>query len=842
MTGTETGRTLTSAGTILLVEDEALLALDEAATLRSHGYDVEIAHDAAKAIEEARNSVIDLILMDIDLGNNETDGTETAKIILEEREIPIVFISSHTEKELFEKTEGISSYGYVQKSGGEAVLMASIHTALRLHAAQNEIRTKNIQLNTLLDNADDLVSRFDRNKRHLYVNRALCAAAGISFEDYIGKKIEELCPYKELIAQWNNALDEVFAAGRAKTIEICFPHGGGEKSYECRIIPELIEDGSVQTVMTVSRDITDRKESYRRIEASAHKFRSLVENTRDWVWEVDAEGRYTYASPNVVDIVGYTPEEIVGSMPFDYMPPKEAEHVGALFCRFKEQGERITDLEHRLIHKGGHELNCIANGTPLIDEKGEVRGYFGTCRDISKEKQIERELRESEERFRKAFDTPHVAIAISRQSDGSYIEVNPGFEKITGYGREELLGHSSRELGFFSPEQRKELTTKILGQGHLINQELTYPTKTGELKTILFSIGPLILHGEDCFLASMVDITETKRMSDKLRESEQQKMLILNSSAELIAYYDPHLRILWTNQKSAASVAKTADELIGKQCYEIWQGREQPCADCPVLRARELKEPQQATMQTPDDRFWQIRGYPVLDESGEVQALVEFGQDITEQKRSEDALYKTLEEKDLLMKEINHRVKNNLLMISSLIHLKETSLEDSVDLSDIEHQIDAIRIVHEELYRSGEFTHINLRTYVDDILNTLFSGFSERRVNIINEVEPLSLPTRSAMPFGLIINELATNAIKYGFSPKEEPLFSVHFHSDRDTGQYRASIHNNGRPFPPEIDLENPDTLGLRLVSTLVLQLRGTIEITKSPSPTFTIMFPIDES
>ena len=122
----------------------------------------------------------------------------------------------------------------------------------------------------------------------------------------------------------------------------------------------------------------------------------------------------------------------------------------------------------------------------------------------------------------------------------------------------------------------------------------------------------------------------------ELHESEQQKELILNSTNELITYYDTNLSIIWTNRLSSKSIGKTPEEVIGKHCYELWHQRKAPCTQCPVLKALHDKMPHDGINQTPDGRYWYMRGYPIFDEKGQVVALAEFTQDITEKKKMEE--------------------------------------------------------------------------------------------------------------------------------------------------------------------------------------------------------------
>lgn len=137
----------------------------------------------------------------------------------------------------------------------------------------------------------------------------------------------------------------------------------------------------------------------------------------------------------------------------------------------------------------------------------------------------------SREIMRKAFDAEHVAIAVSRASDGRYLFVNSGFSILTGYARHEILGTTSRELNFMTAAQRRRLMTTLAKHGRLKNQELTFKTKTGDSRTILFSIGPVDVGDERCLLATMVDITERKRVEEALRTSEDKFRSLFESMA-----------------------------------------------------------------------------------------------------------------------------------------------------------------------------------------------------------------------------------------------------------------------------------------------------------------------
>ena len=239
-------------------------------------------------------------------------------------------------------------------------------------------------------------------------------------------------------------------------------------------------------------------------------------------------------------------------------------------------------------------------------------------------------------------------------------------------------------------------------------------------------------------------------------------------------------------------------------------------------------------------QLWIVGSYRCMyDEQGRITGHFGTQHDITELKRAEDTLREALKEKDYLMQELNHRVKNNLAMVSSLINLKD--FETAADLSDLQHQIETIGLIHEKLNKTGSVTEIDCRDYFDDLLSSLFSSFTKRPVKIEANIDEISIPTKSAMSLGLLINEIATNAIKYGFSGEEEAVFSVNMKEDRENGRYELTLSNTGKPFPEDLALESTETLGLRLINALVAQIDGTMELQKKPQPVFTIRFPVEE-
>ena len=284
-----------------------------------------------------------------------------------------------------------------------------------------------------------------------------------------------------------------------------------------------------------------------------------------------------------------------------------------------------------------------------------------------------------------------------------------------------------------------------------------------------------------------------------------------------------------------------AATLEGKKCYEAYRHRTSVCIACPVARALETGTAHEHTVEiadSADGRSWwaHLSAYLMHDEDGNVTGVIESVRDVTEQKQAEERLREALAQKDHLMKELNHRVKNNLNMLSSLMSLKDAETEE--DLSDITHRIAAIGLVHEKLHQYDESQLISVREYLQELLEALFSSLTSQQVEIANNIEDVHTDPDTAIPLGLIVNEVATNAIKHGFRSDEEARFTITLTRSQEHPGHILTLSNTGNPFPDDVGLDNAGTLGLQLITGLATQLGGTIDLQKRPYPVFTIRIP----
>ncbi len=211
-------------------------------------------------------------------------------------------------------------------------------------------------------------------------------------------------------------------------------------------------------------------------------------------------------------------------------------------------------------------------------------------------------------------------------------------------------------------------------------------------------------------------------------------------------------------------------------------------------------------------------------------------------RQAEEQLKASLRGKEVLLQEIHHRVKNNLQLISSILNLQSQHIKDELALrlfKESQSRIRSIALVHEKLYRSKDLVRIDFSDYVQDIVTNLFHlyGKDPATISLELDIDKLSMHVNTAIPCGIIINELVSNALKYAFPGDLNGRICIRLREDQDR-RYVLTVSDNGVGFPKDLDFRNTETLGLQLVMTLTSQLGGTIQLNDGEGTTFAVRFP----
>lgn len=457
---------------------------------------------------------------------------------------------------------------------------------------------------------------------------------------------------------------------------------------------------------------------------------------------------------------------------------------------------------------------------------------------ITERKQVEEELRQSRQHALNILESITDAFyALDRQWRFTYL--NRQAEHLLRRIREELLGKSALD------EFPGAVDSPIFKQYHKAITEqvsIEFEEYYGPLKT-WFDIR--VYPYPDGLSVYFRDVTERKRTEEALRESEERYRSVVDNIGAGVALISPAMEVLSMNNQIKGwlpDINVPAKPI----CYHVFNDppRESVCPYCPASKTFEDGQIHEAITDTPAGskiRNYRIIASPLKDQEGKVVAVIEIAEDITERKRVQDQINASLQEKEVLLKEIHHRVKNNLQIISSMIHLQSGQIQDKQALEmfrEIQNRVKSMALIHERLYQAKDLTKIDFVEYLRDLLDNLFRtyGAGSKDIALKLHVDEAPLGLDMVIPLGLIINELVCNSLKYAFPAGKSGEICVDLHLDPDH-QFTLIVQDNGVGLPQDFDFQNTGSLGLQLVTTLTRQLEGTIELDGSVGTACTIQF-----
>lgn len=364
----------------------------------------------------------------------------------------------------------------------------------------------------------------------------------------------------------------------------------------------------------------------------------------------------------------------------------------------------------------------------------------------------------------------------------------------------------------------------------------------------------------DGMVATVENIADGVRTKESLRKSEQVEEelrkakgfceRLIETANTIILTLDENANIVTFNRFAEKLTGYSKEEVLNRNWFDLFIPKRDR-SEIPVVFKQVLEEmPEVSSHQNPivckngKERLIEWKNTVLKNEKGGIDGVLSIGLDITDQKRTEEKMKKSLKEKDVLLKEIHHRVKNNLQVISSLINLQSRYINDPNSLVMFQETCNRVRsmaLVHEELYRSKDFTKVNFAEYINGLVSRLISSYTVdlKKIKLETDVKDVSLGIDAAVPCGLIINELVSNAIKYAFPPSWKGRAKIKIILRKNGNKiYELIIKDNGIGFSKDIDIRNTKSLGLRLVTILAEdQLEGSITLGRQQGTKFQIQF-----
>lgn len=719
---------------ILLCEDERIVALSEKSVLERAGYAVDIAESGEQALEmlaaagDQSSRLPSLILMDIDLGPG-LDGTETAERIIASYDIPLVFLSSHTEPEIVEKTEGITSYGYVVKNTGDTVLLASIRMAFRLFEAKQQQRDMDDQLRaqnqylklyrTAVDGMDDhQIAVVDAGYTYRMVSRQFAESYASQEAQIVGRTVTDLVGLDVFADRIQPYIDRGLSGEQLEFHDwFKFPLLGS-RYMRVRYYPLPDFDSGCSAVAVVMRDITDRMRAEEQARLAEHNLDLIFNAVPAVIWFTDLEERYIRVNRTWARVKGISPSDAIGKTARDVFTPEVARQLQQEEREIVRTGQPLLGHLQQFQTLSGEDRWSRTDRLPMTDDAGNIIGVVGFAVDVTAERQAIQDLEAARART-DAILAAHPDIVFVTDPDGLILEYHTRATDL-------LAG------------------TEILGKS--VQDQL--PGETGS------------------------------RIGDAIRRA-----------------YD------------------TGDLQIIDYELEVPAGH----------------------------RYFEDRLVRLDDER--VLGIV---RDITVRKTAELEVRRLLADKENLLREVQHRIKNTMNTMVAMLSLHASAVQGSPAaasaLTDARSRFRSMEVLYDQLYRSDTHDRSSLRDYLSQVVQTVVALFpAGDRVAVSFELQDLVLPTSALSPVGMIVTELVTNAMKYAFNAEqfqidEQPVLSVTSELTPDT--VCVTVRDNGPGYPAGSAASAGGGFGLRMVRALAEQIQGTITVDSGRGTSVSVVFP----
>lgn len=603
------------------------------------------------------------------------------------------------------------------------------------------------------------------------------------------------------------------------------------------------------------------------MDTTTSRYQSLVENLPVGVLIINEEV-IDYANPHALNMLGANHVEISKVNPVQFLHPSYNNEFSLLLSKIRNgvnpgfielkmqrlDKPAIIEVETSggLLEDGSVQLLIHDVSTRKQLAREQLRAQIAEETNLQLQREIiertkaEKELQQAQKYARSIIDSS-LDMIVATDIDYNINEFNAAAEATFGYSREEVLGQHLSVL-FSDEHEMEKVIDRITEQGSLAN-EIINRKKDGTFFISFLSASVLRSERGEIVGAMGVsrDITAIKKAEEELRLSEERHRAIYDQAYIGIARIAKMGRFLLVNERLCDMLDYTADELYKKTFYELGLAEEveEGLVDWDQLLSGKIKNfSREQTYVRKDGELLSANVTVSLvrdSNDNHPNYFVAVFEDITERKEYEKQLEESIKEKEVLLKEVHHRVKNNMQVISSILNLQSSYISDENALGILRESQDRIKsmsFVHESLYQSKTLSEVNFAEYIQNITRNLYHSYGrpEGGIELEFELENIYLNLDTSIPCGLIINEIVSNSLKYAFQGRERGKIRVEFAKLSD-GRLKLIVSDDGIGLAEDFDIENAESLGLQLVTTLITQVSGELEIDVSSGTKFNIVF-----
>lgn len=658
------------------------------------------------------------------------------------------------------------------------VLAAVVAERQEADAVAQEQRER---LAVTLSSIGDAVITTDTQGRVTFMNPVAAAVTGWPAAEALGKDVTGVFPIiNEYTRQAvEDPIAEVLRESRVVGLAndtLLIARDGVERPIDYSGALIRVPRGSPLGAVLVFRDVAERK----RTEETRARLAAIVDSSEDAIIGKTLDGIITSWNQGAERMYGYTADQVIGQPITLLTPPDRSDEIPGIFARLA-RGEAIKHYETLWVRSNGQGIPVSLTISPIHDPRGAIIGASTIARDITVQKQTETE----EERRRR--ETEMLADLV--QSLSASLDLNTVLQRVVA-GAQELCASERAILMLREPDSDVLTARYAVGAPQMTYAGLRIEPGKGLGGQVLRTARP------------------------------------------------------WRTAHYATDPRLSKEYLSG-----AWAGGNIAVLAVPILTGTRV------------DGVFYVSNPPSHPFTGRDEALLvrlathaaiaiqnaqlyrQAQRELMQRRQAEAHLTTSLREKEVLLKEVHHRVKNNLQIVSSLLELQSDVLDDAALLAQFRESQDRIRsmaIIHETLYQSQDLARLDLACYIHTLSAQLVQSYkvNPQRITVRLQVEPVILDIDQAIPCGLILNELLSNAFKYAFPQNRTGEVYIDLHAGT-AQQAGLVVKDNGIGFPDEIDFHHTESLGLQLVIMLTEQLQGTIALERADGTTFTLTFPL---
>ena len=656
------------------------------------------------------------------------------------------------------------------------------------------------------------------------VNPAIEKITGKKIEELKGKSIQELCPDFE--DEWLEKGKKTVMTGQGEIFD------GYHRSFDkwLRISTYRPLNGYLATIV---EDITERKIAEKKLYESEVRYKTLVDKSPLAIFLV-RNGKYIYANPSGALRLGYdSPDELKNLEVEKTISP---ESMKLIVSRIENAGNGNSNPPVELIfmRKDGTTVIAESQSVPVILDDGQA--IMVIAKDVTREKQIERKLAEKELQFSTFIESSPIGIYMTNPA-GDYIYVNRGWLDMTGRSFEESRGKGW--IDGLHPEDRDRVASEwyeSVRKGDTWGAEYRFKDPAGMVTWVYCTATPVYNSGDELsgYLGFNIDITDQVIARALLKDGEEKYKTVADYTYDWEFWIGEDGEMKYVSPSCEEISGYSSDEflsgpeLLGDIVYT--EDRNSPCINWASINEFPLSNETEFRIKTKQGETKWISHVcrAVYDSRGKFAGRRGSNRDITERKKAEIEIKELLKQKETLLREVHHRVKNNMNTIAGLLKLQSMSISDNTAvqaLEDARFRVQSMILIYDKLNSSVDYKNLQVKDYIDNLVADIIKVFpGHERVKVIKDIEDFSLDSKILFTMGVMINELITNAYKHAFEGLREPVLV--FSIKKDAGKIIFSVYDNGAGIPEEVKNGERKGFGLNLVSSLAEQLDGKMTIT----------------